>query len=144
MTKNLTINSERLLPWESAEEYEALYADLMGEHEPQGSIERHLVEELAGIIWRKKRVSLAESALHRKGLNDAICRDAYSAKSAERAVAHLTSAVLTASEEETAADLKDTQEDELKTLKALQTLRAGKERAYENALAELRDDTRRW
>ena len=52
--------------------------------------------------------------------------------------------MLTASEEATAADLKDTQEDELKTLKALQTLRAGKERAYENALAELRDDTRRW
>jgi hypothetical protein len=144
MTRNLTINTERLLPWENAADYETLYADLMEEHEPQGSIERHLVEELAGIVWRKKRVVLAESALHRKGLNTAISRGAYSSKSADRAVAHLTSVVLTAGEEETAADLKGTQEDELVTLTALKTLRAGKDQVYEATLAELREDTRRW
>ena len=34
MTKNLKVNSERLLPWENAEEYETLYADLIEEHDP--------------------------------------------------------------------------------------------------------------
>ena len=144
MTKNLKINTERLLPWENAEDYETLYADLIDEYDPQGPTERHLVEELAGIIWRMKRIVLAESSLHRKGLNDAIDRGAYSSKSADRAVAHLKSVVLTASELETAAELKDTQQDELMTLKALMILRDGNELAYENALAELRQDTRGW
>ena len=141
---NLTINPERLLPWENTEEYKILYADLMEEHEPQGPTERYLVEELAGIIWRKKRTTLAESALHRKGLNDAINRNAYLSESGDRALAHLKSVVLTADKKETTADLKDVEEDEAMTLKALKILQAGKEKAYEKALAELRKDTLVW
>lgn len=144
MTKNLKVNSERLLPWENPEEYETLYAGLMEEHEPQGPTERHLVEELAGIIWRKKRTTLAESALHRKGLNDAINRDAFAAESGDRAIAHLKSVVLTASDEETSAELKGGLEDESMTLEALEILHDGKDKAYEKALAELREDTQQW
>ena len=69
MTKNLKVNIERLLPWENVEEYESFFTELIEEHDPQGPTERHLVEELAGIIWRLQRVGVAEAALHRHGLS---------------------------------------------------------------------------
>lgn len=56
-----------VLHWEDASEYDGLLADLVESHCPVGPIEEHLVEELAGIIWRKRRVRLAEgSAMRRK------------------------------------------------------------------------------
>jgi hypothetical protein len=60
-----------VLPWEDADEYRALIAALMAEHTLQGPTEEHLVEELAGILWRKRRLRLAETATHRRGLEDA-------------------------------------------------------------------------
>jgi hypothetical protein len=35
-----------VLPWEDSDEYEALVASLVAEHQPQGPTEEHLVEEL--------------------------------------------------------------------------------------------------
>jgi hypothetical protein len=49
------------LPWEDAGEYHALVAALVAEHAPQGPTEGHLVEELAGILWRKRRLRLNRS-----------------------------------------------------------------------------------
>ena len=143
MTKNLTINLERLLPWENAEEYETLYADLMEEHEPQGPTERHLVEELAGIIWRKKRTTLAESALHRRGLHNT------GSDTAKRAVSHIRDRVgdvgikeaVSATPEETARELREANKDLAKTNQALELAHDGK---YEESLKALRDDTRVW
>ena len=57
-----------VLPWEDAEEYRALVAAPVAEHAPQGPTEEHLVEELAGVLWRKRRLRLAEAAAHRRGL----------------------------------------------------------------------------
>ena len=54
---------------EDADEYRALVAALAAEHAPQGPTEEHLVEELAGILWRKRRLRLAEAAAHRRGLD---------------------------------------------------------------------------
>ena len=34
---------------------------------PQGATEEHFVEEIAGIVWRKRRLRLAEAAAHRRG-----------------------------------------------------------------------------
>ncbi len=39
---------------------------LVTEHRPEGPTEEHLVEELAGIIWRKRRVRMAEAAVYRE------------------------------------------------------------------------------
>jgi hypothetical protein len=58
-----------VLPWEDADEYRALVAALAAQHAPQGPTEEHLVEELAGILWRKRRLRLAEAAAHRRGLD---------------------------------------------------------------------------
>jgi len=57
-----------VLPWESADEYRAVVEALVTEHGPQGPTEEHLVEEIAGILWRKRRLRLAEAAAHRRGL----------------------------------------------------------------------------
>jgi hypothetical protein len=48
--------------------------------------EEHLVEELVGIIWRKRRLRLAEGAAHRQGLRDALSPFGHTA---EAAVAHV-------------------------------------------------------
>jgi hypothetical protein len=57
-----------VLPWESTDEYRAVVEALVAEHGPQGPTEEHLVEEIAGILWRKRRLRLAEAAAHRRGL----------------------------------------------------------------------------
>ena len=57
-----------VLPWENADEYQAIVSALAAEHVPQGPTEEHLVEEIAGIMWRKRRLRLAEAAAHRRGL----------------------------------------------------------------------------
>ena len=61
-----------VLPWEDADEYNALLAALAAEHAPQGPTEDHLVEELAGVLWRKRRLRLAEAAAHRRSLDKAL------------------------------------------------------------------------
>jgi hypothetical protein len=54
--------------WEDADEYQAIVSALTAEHIPQGPTEERLVEEIAGIMWRKRRLRLAEAAMHRRGL----------------------------------------------------------------------------
>jgi hypothetical protein len=61
-----------VLPWEDADEYGVLLAALAAEHAPQGPTEDHLVEELAGVLWRKRRLRLAEAAAHRRSLDKAL------------------------------------------------------------------------
>jgi len=51
-----------VLPWEDAAEYRDLLASLVVEQAPYGPTQEHLVEELAGILWRKRRLRLAEAA----------------------------------------------------------------------------------
>ena len=61
-----------VLPWEDEQEYRAVVSALVAEHAPQGPTEEHLVEEVTGIIWRKRRLRLAEAAAHRRGLEDTL------------------------------------------------------------------------
>src|SRR5208282_794262 len=66
------LSRHTVLTWEDASEYRALLDALVAEHAPDGPTEEHLVEELAGIIWRKCRLRLAELAVYREKLrNDA-------------------------------------------------------------------------
>ena len=62
-----------VLPWEDEEEYRALVSALAAEHAPQGPTEEHLVEEIAGTFWRKRRLRLAEAAAHRRDLSEISC-----------------------------------------------------------------------
>jgi len=148
--KNLAVSPNRLLPWEDTEAYETLHVDMLEAYDPQGPMERHLVEELAGCMWRMKRASLAESALHRSGMHDVVSRT-YSEANLH-ALAHLGPGnsegnlvtALVATEANTAAELDDAQGDRAMTEKALSILNTGRPKAYEKALAALREDTAVW
>ena len=61
-----------VLAHEDHAEFADLLAALMDEHRPAGMTERHLIEELATIIWRKRRVLLAEGAKINEGLKSAV------------------------------------------------------------------------
>jgi hypothetical protein len=78
-----------VLPWEDADEYAALVASLVAEHGPQGPTEEHLVEELAGVLWRERRLRLAEAAAHRRGLENSFSSHRETGKVA---LAHITRA----------------------------------------------------
>ena len=51
-----------VLSFENHADYESLVNSLMDEHLPAGATEQHLIEELASVIWRKRRVLQAEGA----------------------------------------------------------------------------------
>jgi hypothetical protein len=57
-----------VLAHEDGAEFADLQAALIDEHRPAGVTERHLIEELATIIWRKRRVLMAENAQINEGL----------------------------------------------------------------------------
>lgn len=138
-----------VLPWEDASEYRTLVAALAGEHAPQGPTEEHLVEELAGILWRKRRLRLAEAAAHRRGLEDTLepFRETVKAalvhldatKQSERVVD-----AIRATDDETAVEIREMEEDEIMTRRALEMLDSSRNDAYEAALASLREDTQEW
>ena len=106
-----------VLPWEDAAEYRDLVASLVAEHTPQGPTEEHLVEELAGVLWRKRRLRLAEAAAHRHGLDEALSE---SQRTAKRAVVHIDAAdgsedvaeAVRATAADTEDAVRDMQEDE--------------------------------
>jgi len=138
-----------VLPWEDADEYRSLIAALMAEHTPQGPTEEHLVEELAGILWRKRRLRLAEAATHRRGLKEAL--KPYR-KTVNAALVHLDVQeeservidAIQATVQDTESDIGDVQEDETMTRRALELLGSQRNDAYETAIAALREDTQQW
>jgi hypothetical protein len=126
-----------------------LVAALVAEHAPQGPTEEHLVEELAGILWRKRRLRLAEAAAHRRGLDESLepRRD-----TAKAAVAHLDAIdeswdvgeAIRATTADTEDDIREREEDEAIGHRALNLLGSQRNDAYEAALAELREGTQEW
>jgi hypothetical protein len=138
-----------VLPWEDAEEYRSLVSALTGEYNPSGPTEEHLVEELAGILWRKRRLRLAEGAAHRRGLEATLKPYKETAKVAlvhvERPNSSETATeAIRTTETETEEDLADVAADEAVTRRALDLLGSKRNDAYETALATLREDTQAW
>lgn len=48
---------------ENADDFDHLRAELMNEHDPQSALECELVERLAGILWRLRRLPFFEAAI---------------------------------------------------------------------------------
>jgi hypothetical protein len=138
-----------VFPWESADEYQTIVAALVGEHAPQGPTEEHLVEEIAGIMWRKRRLRLAEAAAHRRGLDGTL---APYRETVKVALAHLDAPgqservidAIRATAADTEEAMADMAADEAMTRRALELLGSKRNDAYESALAELREDTQAW
>ncbi len=129
-----------VLPWEDANEYRALVAALVTEHAPQGLTEEHLVEELAGILWRKRRLRSAEAAAFRRGLTKVVSPDQQTIRAA---LAHLD--VEKQTTDDAANDLSDLDEGQTLTERVIDLLQTGKARAYDRAISALSEDMKeRW
>lgn len=110
------------------------------------------MEELAGTIWRKPRLRLAEAATYHAGLRD-VCGGWKGQETVAHALVHLRAdkaatdgslEAIRASQEDTASELLDLEEQETKTDKALRILRGGKAAALERAISVLGEDIRDW
>jgi hypothetical protein len=147
--KHGVLSRYTVLPWEDADEYRTLVAALTAEHAPQGPTEEHLVEELAGIVWRKRRLRLAEAAAHRRGLEETLSSHRDTVK---MALVHLDAKnpservidAIRASPSDTEKDVRELENNEAMTRRALDLLNSRRNDAYEAALAELREDTQQW
>ncbi|MDY2867725.1 MAG: hypothetical protein SOT69_03220 [Mesosutterella sp.] len=73
--KHGILSKELILPHESREEYDALLQGLQDEYQPQGITEGILVEELAAIVWRKRRVLSAERSKINCGLDRVLMQE---------------------------------------------------------------------
>ena len=139
-----------VLSHENHADYESLVNSLMDEHLPAGATEQHLIEELASVIWRKRRVLQAEGATINKGLKE-------SARSAKTVIPAAAPFEMGLSGENTdILDLMDLKPEDVTesqhaarydldaTNKASAILRKGGDRAYDKALRALLPDSREW
>jgi len=137
-----------VLPWEDEAEYAALLGALVEEYAPRGPTEDHLIEEIAGVIWRKRRLRLAEAASYRRGIERAaelpsgILDTALVQVEGTLPLGPILDAV-TATPSATAKDLVELKRREASARSALEILRAGEAGAYEAALAGLDERTRK-
>jgi hypothetical protein len=148
--KHGVLSRHVVLPHEDREEYDQLLAALVREHQPAGTTELHLVEELAGILWRKRRVLMAEGAKINEGLRTA----AQSPKSVLPAAAPFQRGLsgenvdlpdlVTASPNEMSERHRDAELDLKATQKASAILRKGGPNAYEKARKALISESRDW
>jgi len=139
-----------VLAHEDHAEFADLLAALMDEHRPAGMTERHLIEELATIIWRKRRVLLAEGAKINEGLKSAVNSAASVIKSAapfQRGIGGENADLrefMEGTPEEIAERQRDAALDLAATQKAAAILRKGGPNAYTKARRALIQDSRDW
>lgn len=134
-----------VLPWEEAAEYESLHSALAAEHCPSGPTEEHLVEEIAGVLWRKRRLRMAEAASFNRGLQ--ATTDTYSKTAAAALIAaganckvNVADAIKT-TPHEARRELAALDVDENMTLSAIQVLQRARPDAYSEAVKALHEST---
>jgi hypothetical protein len=142
------LSRHTVLAWEDPGEYEQLLNALVAEHSPEGPTEEHIVEEIAGILWRKRRLRQAEGALYRRGLRETLEPFRETMETALVLIdvgeqRDQTAEALRSTQEDTHRDLHDLEEDQAMTERALTLLMAGKPGSYEKALARLHPETRK-
>jgi hypothetical protein len=149
--KHGVLSRHVVLPHEDRGEFNDLLEALVFEHQPSGATELHLVEELAGILWRKRRVLMAEGASINRNLKNLTRTEINSPIPAavpfERGLSskgtNLTD-LLSATPEEIAEQHRYAELD-LKTVqKAAAILRKGGADAYEKARRALLPESRDW
>ncbi len=139
-----------VLAHEDSTEFADLLAALLDEHQPAGMTERHLIEELATIIWRKRRVLLAEGAKINEGLESAVNRPKSVLPSAAPFQRGLSGEntdlrdLFGSTPEDNAESLKSAELDLAAGQKAAAILRKGGANAYEKARRALIPESRDW
>lgn len=139
-----------VLAHEDRAEFDDLLTALIDEHRPAGMTERHLIEELATIIWRKRRVLLAEGAKINEGLKGAVNSAASVIKSAapfQRGICGDNPDLrefMDGSPEDIVERQRDAALDLAATQKAAAILRKGGASAYAKARRALIQESRNW
>ncbi len=148
--KHGILSSLVVLPHEDHAEYGDLLAALVEEHRPAGMTERHLIEELAAIIWRKRRVLLAEGARINEGLKSAVNSPKMVMPSAAPFQRGLSGEnadlrdLMETTPDQIAERQRDAELDLAATQKAATILRKGGPNAYEKARRALIQESRDW
>jgi hypothetical protein len=78
--KHGVLSKYTVMHWENRDDYDALLSSLIDEYKPTNATEEHLVEELAGIIWRKMRLKYAEMSSLQTSLSKNIGLETFSSK----------------------------------------------------------------
>jgi hypothetical protein len=148
--KHGVLSRYTVLSHENADEYQALADALAQEHAPAGATEQHLIEELASVIWRKRRVLQAEGASINKGLKES----SRNAKSIIPTAAPFEVGLsgdgtdirnlMDLTPGDVAESHQTARHDVAATNKARAILHKGGDRAYDKALRALLPDTREW
>ena len=139
-----------VLAHEDQAEFSDLLAALLDEHQPAGMTERHLIEELATIIWRKRRVLQAEGAKINEGLKSAVNSPKSVMPSAapfQRGLANENTDLrdlFEMSAQEVADSQRSAELDLAATQKAAAILRKGGPNAYTKARRGLIQESRDW
>ena len=139
-----------VLSHEDSGEFSNLLAALIEEHQPAGMTEQHLIDELASIIWRKRRVLLAEGANINQGLKGSARNAEYVIPAAAPFEFGLSGKatdlrdLMDMTTEEIAERQRDTRHDLEATQKASAILLRGGANAYDKALRALLPDSRDW
>ncbi len=137
-----------VLAHEDQAEFSDLLAALLDEHQPAGMTERHLIEELATIIWRKRRVLLAEGAKINEGLKSTLSSPKSVMPSAAPFQRGLSGEntdlrdLFDSTPEDNAESLKSAELDLAAGQKAAAILRKGGANAYEKARRALIPESR--
>lgn len=139
-----------VLAHEDAGEFSDLLAALIDEHRPAGITERHLIEELAAIMWRKRRVLMAEGARINEGLKSTLSSPKSVMPSAAPFQRGLSGEnadlreLLDATPEERAESLRSAEIDLAAAQKAAAILSKGGANSYEKARRALIPESRDW
>lgn len=139
-----------VLSHENHADYESLVNALMDEHLPAGATEQHLIEELASVIWRKRRVLQAEGAAINKGLKETTHHARAIVPTAAPFVMGLSGEniriqdLMDLKPTDVAESQKISRDDLEATNKAAAILRQGEDQAYSRALQTLSQDSREW
>lgn len=143
------LSKHAVLPHEDKTEFADLLAALRDEHQPSGMTEMHLVEELATILWGKRRVLLAEGATINRNLRYLAVQTGSSVvpaavpfdlglKTSNLAITE----IICDTPDENQARLNEAELDLAATQKAATILRKGGKNAYSRARNALIPDSR--
>jgi hypothetical protein len=140
-----------VLAHEDQAEFSDLLAALLDEHQPAGMTERHLIEELATIIWRKRRVLAGRGREDQRGLKSTLSSPKSVMPSAapfQRGLSGENTDLRDLFDVTTPADnaesLKSAELDLAAGQKAAAILRKGGANAYEKARRALIPESRDW
>jgi hypothetical protein len=131
-----------VLPWESSEEFESVLEALAVEYAPQGPTEEHLVEELAHILWRKRRLRLAESATHRRAFGKVLSPLNHISEDAVITIPRTSKGewveeAVSATDQQSAEELAELKQEREKARTAVEVIQAGGSDAYEKSVQAL-------